>query len=1159
MWGGRPTRREWILIVGIIALAVLAWLLGPRVPFGDGYPFDGFWPRTLLALGVIAIGFGVIGFRRWRLRRLLLAQRAAAAEALGLTQITGAEQLPVEELRLALAEAIDWTRAREDRSDRIGDGPYALPWVMLAGGTGSGRSSLVEAADFAVPAQPRKAGEAVFWLTEEAVLIEVPGAWFAQGADVGPMQRLAAQLCTERPRRPLDAVLLTVTVDAVLADARAAAAVPRARLQQLMRALGAAPPTVVAVTMCDRVPGFAAALERTDGRGLALCFPMGGQADPLPALRPALAQLVKGAGQRLPHELAVERDATRRAALITWSGEAAKLTEAGERFAAEFARTAPGDVRLDLRALHFVAAGGTAAATSDPWAASFSRGFALERLPAPPRPEAPLFVDGLLRGQVLALAGSAGLNRAEERRATVRHLGGYAACLLLVLLIGGIWTLAFQRHEAVLTDLAGQIGRMDELERAAVAPQAPPQQILDVLDEARRLTGLRAQDDAVDGLLSLTLPRPRPALEAAEKVYDYALLQTLLPFLRQQLEARMAVETDPAQLRAELRLYLASASPSHYDATAFRSWGQATVAALWPLDQAARQAAQGHVARLATLLPDPLGLSGAVIDTARQRLRSRPEADVIYQQLKQQAESAVGAPPLDVVSSLGAAGAQLLMLRHQAGLPVVVPGFYTRAGFLGVFMPRLPTILQGDADDAFIMGPHDDTGDRQQLVNQVTELYTNDYIRQWRAVLDQTALRALPDISALVGGLQSLAGADNPLVAFVELVRQNTDLQPPTDQAAGLLSRAAGAVGGQAAQQAVQGAATAAASEVPGVNPQNWPGTPIRIAFLPIITLSGGAGSPGAASRLQSPVAAAFGTVSGVASAANPLQAAHQAAAAAIGPQANDPFSAIRTAAATLPRPLDGIFRDLHKNIWNVLLTMAMERITSTWQTDVASVCAPMMGRRYPFAGTSVPSDRDVLPRDFSSFFGPRGTLDAWATTYLLPFTQTAADGSLVPASRDGLRLGISREGLAQVNRGRSFRELFFDSSGNLAVAATLTPALLDYRALSVVLSVGQQRMTYRHEPPRPFTFRWPGADDSNAGASLQVAMTDGAVRQLDAAGPWALFRLFDQAQRLPVSDRVAMEFRLGDVAVDYTLRGASVTNPFSNRDWMEFRCIPRL
>ncbi len=499
------------------------------------------------------------------------------------------------------------------------------------------------------------------------------------------------------------------------------------------------------------------------------------------------------------------------------------------------------------------------------------------------------------------------------------------------------------------------------------------------------------------------------------------------------------------------------------------------------------------------------------------------------------------------------------MLRHQAGLPVVVPGFYTRAGFLGVFMPRLPLILRGDSDDAFIMGPGADISDRQQLANRVTELYTNDYIRQWRAVLDQTALRALPDISALVGGMQALAGADNPLVAFVEMVRQNTDLQPPSDQAAGLLSRAAGAVGGQAAQQAVQGAATAAASAVPGTNPQNWPGTPIRVAFLPIITLAGGVGSPAAVPRLQSPVAAGFGTLSGIASGANPLQAAHQAAAAAIGPQANDPFSPIRTAAATLPRPLDGIFRDLHTNIWNVLLTMAMERISGTWLSDVASVCAPMMGRRYPFDGAGTPSDRDVLPRDFSSFFGPRGTIDAWATTYLLPFTQTAADGSLVPASRNGLRLGISREGLAQVNRARSFRELFFDSSGNLAVSLTLTPSLLDARALSVVLSVGGQRMTYRHEPPRPSTFRWPAADDGAAGASLQVAMTGGEVHQIDTAGPWAMFRLFDQATRAPASDRVAMEFRFGDVAVNYALRGASVTNPFSNRDWMAFRCIPRL
>lgn len=1159
MWGGRPTRREWIILIGVLALALIAWLLGPRLPLGEGYPFDGFWPRTWLALGVLGVGLLVLGIRRWRLRRMLLAQRAAAAEALGLAGLPGGGEMPAEEARLALAEALDWTRAREDRPERIGDGPYALPWALLAGAAGSGRSSLVAAADFAVPPQPRPAGGATYWLSEEAVLIEAPGAWFASGADAGPMQRLAARLRTERPRRPLDAALLAVTAEALLADPRATAAVLRARLQQLMRALGAAPPVLVGVTMCDRVPGFTAALGRQEGRGLALQFPMGGQGDPLPALRPALARFVAEAGRRLPHDLATERDAARRAALLTWPGEATRLAEAAEAFAAEFARVAPGDMRPDLRAIHLVAAGGAAMGPADPWAPSFTRGFALDRLPPPSRPEAPLFVDGLLRGQLLPLAGSGGRNRAEERRTTARHLGGYAACAMLLLAATVIWTFAFQRHEAVLSDLEGQIGTLGALERAAAAPQAAPGQMLAVLDEARRLTGLRAQDDAMDGILLAVMPRPRPALDAAGEVYDHTLRSTMLPFLRQQLEAQMTAETDLAQLRAELRLYLSTASQNHYDAAAFRAWGQATVAALWPLDQRARIAAQQHVARLSTLLPEPLGLNRAIIDQARQRLRQRPEADVIYQQLRQQAEGAVGAPPLDVVGSLGAAGAQMLMLRHQAGLPVVVPGFFTRAGFLGVFMPRLPGILQGDSDDAFVMGPDTNTTDRQVVAQRVTDLYTADYIRQWRAVLDQTALRALPDLTSLVGGMQALAGADSPLVAFVEMVRVNTDLQPPSDQAAGLLSRAAGAVGGQAAQQAVQGAATAAANAVPGVNPQTWPGTAIRVAFLPIITLAGGPGSPAAAARLQGPVATAFGTLSGIASGANPLQAAHQAAAAAIGPQANDPFSPIRTAAATLPRPLDGIFRDLHTNIWNVLLTMAMERISSTWRTDVAAVCATAMSRRYPFSGAGAPSDRDVLPKDFASFFGPNGTLDAWVTAYLLPFTQTAADGSLVPASRGGLRLDIARDGMAQVNRARAFRDLFFDSSGNLAVSLTLTPALLDARALSAVMVVGAQRMSYRHEPPRPFEFRWPGTDDGAAGASLQVAMTDGTLRQIDTGGPWALFRLLDRAERGTGTDRAGLRFRLGDVAVDYALRGASVTNPFTNRDWMDFRCIPRL
>ena len=1155
---GGLTRRDAVAVLGVLALAALAWLLGPHLPWGDAHPFAGPWPRAGLAAAIAATGLGILAWRRWRLQRRLAALRKAAGAGASFAPAPEPAPMEVDELRLILAEAVEWTRARSRRPNRLGEQAYALPWVLVAGAPGSGRSSLVARTDFPTPPQPRPAGSGTWWLAEEAVLIEAPGHWFAQGADATLLLQLLGRLSAVRPRRPLDAILLTVGAEALIADPRAAAVGLRARLQQIMRGLRAAPPVVVAVTMCDRIPGFTGALGRLEGTERTIAVPLGGQGDPAPNLRPALAEFVAAAGRRLPFDLAAERDPVRRATLLDWPGQAARLADAAEQFVRELARTAPGDWRPDLRALHLTAAGGTATGASDPWAAGFAATFGLDRPPPPPVSEAPLLVDGLIRGHLLSIAGSGGSNIAEERRTTLRHVAGYAASVGLLAVLAGIWATAYAMHDHILDDLEARIGALDRLEDAATTPPVTADRILDLLEVAHSMAALRAEELPGAGFLALAMPRPTPDLSAARRVYDVELRAYLLPFLRERLAQQIAAENDLARLRDLLRIYLASASPRHYDAAAFRSWANATMAALLSLDPAGRQMAQAHIARLVQLLPEPNGLDAAVVAGARERLRQRPEAEVVYNELRRQAERSAEAPPLDVVGSLGVAAAQLLMLRHQAGLPVVVPGLYTRAGFFSVFLPRLPALLQGDADEAFLLGSEQDVTGRQALLRRVTELYTNDYIRQWRAVLDQTALRALPDLPSLVGGVQALSGADSPLLGFIELVRQNTDLQPPSEEAAGLLGRAAGTVGGAAVQQAVTGAVAAASSTALSNLARDWPGSPIRAAFLPIITLAGRADSMQASTRLQGPLATAFGTLSGISGSANPQQAAHQVAAAGIGPQGNDPFAAIRTQAATLPRPLDGIFRDLHSNIWNVLLGLAMERINIAWNLEVAPACAQAISRRYPFAGRDAPADRDVLPRDFAAFFGPNGTLDRWVTTYLLPFTQSAADGTLVPASRGGLRLDLSREALAQVNRARAFRDLFFDSAGNLSVRLTLMASYLDPRALSASLSSGPARMVYRHEPPRPFEFRWPAPDDAG-GASLQLSMTDGTVRQLQASGPWALFRLLDQAERSGMSDRVTVRFRLGDAQVAYSLRGASATNPFSMRDWMEFRCIPRL
>src|SRR5262249_19669956 len=103
-----------------------------------------------------------------------------------------------------------------------------------------------------------------WWFTDEAVLIDTAGRYTLQesdqSVDASAWNRFLELLKAARPRRPLNAVLLTVSVQDLLqaspADRKEQAMKLRTRLQELQAQLGVRPPIYVMVTKMDLVAGF---------------------------------------------------------------------------------------------------------------------------------------------------------------------------------------------------------------------------------------------------------------------------------------------------------------------------------------------------------------------------------------------------------------------------------------------------------------------------------------------------------------------------------------------------------------------------------------------------------------------------------------------------------------------------------------------------------------------------------------------------------------------------------------------------------------------------------------------------------------------------------------------------------------------------------------
>lgn len=150
---------------------------------------------------------------------------------------------------------------------------YAIPWFLVIGEPGSGKSTLL--AQTGVNLAPEEgSGEGssnspLEWrFLDKGILLGVAGNYIAAGPgqarDEQGWTRLLKLLQNNRPRRPLDGVVLTIPASDLIGQAAMEEAQLGNRaarmadlLAQAQRTLGFSFPVYVVVTKCDEVSGFA--------------------------------------------------------------------------------------------------------------------------------------------------------------------------------------------------------------------------------------------------------------------------------------------------------------------------------------------------------------------------------------------------------------------------------------------------------------------------------------------------------------------------------------------------------------------------------------------------------------------------------------------------------------------------------------------------------------------------------------------------------------------------------------------------------------------------------------------------------------------------------------------------------------------------------------
>lgn len=1153
-----PWLRAGVGLTGILLLAGLVWVFGPLLAVGGVAPLASEVTR-LVVIAVLVLGWAVFTFLAFRARRKAekaLIEGAAAGPA-DTSAAAAAEE--VAALKTKLTEALGLlAKARGGRA------LYELPWYVIIGPPGSGKTTALMNAGLTFPLADRMGSARLsgvggtrlcdWWFTDEAVLIDTAGRYTTQESDAAVdkagWRGFLDLLRKNRPRAPLNGALVAISLSDLATQSRderlAHARAVRARLKELDETLGVRLPVYVLFTKADLIAGFTEYFDDLDREAReqvwGVTFPreQKGVGDFAAAFRELLARVT----DRIPERVQVERAPDRRASLFGFPAQLASM----EAPAAEFLEAAFRDSSLEaapfLRGLYLTS--GTQEGTPiDRLTGAMARLFNVPRarLPAAqPGQGRSYFLSRLLREVVF---GESGLVSAKPRAATRRRaltIGVWTIAALAVLGMGGLWFSAWRANETEIARLEAAVARLEETAKALPldpVAEANLPSVLPLLNEARALP--YGRDNRAQGS-GFGLSQGPKLAAAADAVYRRELDRVFLPRLLWRLESQMrGALQQPEFLYEATRVYLMLGGQGPLDRALVRDW----MALDWAqaFNQPQQTAMRGQLsAHLDALLEGPMpayGLDGLLIDEARRVFSRLPLAGRSYSRLRPIA-AAANLEPWTPGAAAGPAGARVFTRPSGQPLTGGVPGLFTRDAFHKVVLPNIEAVSREVAQESWVLGPGNevrlDDAAQVRLQQDVLNLYYDDYARMWDGMLADLAILPFRGMGQAVDTLNILSAPQSPMRDLLASAARELTLSVPPEGPA----QAAPAGGAPAPQSASSRLQAVFGAAQPGAPPPPPPGSAIDERYARLRQYVGaGPGAPiDNTLRLLSDLYQQLARM-----AANPGQP--------ITPGVGlDPVQALQGEASRVPPPVDGWLRAVSQGGTAVRAGGTQAALAGAFQAGVAPLCQAAIANRFPFVrGAQAETPMD----DFARLFAPAGLIDGFFNTNLRPFVDTTQRTWRLQAV-EGVQ---PRVDVANFQRASVIRDVFFAGGAQPTIRFEIQPVAMDPAAQTALLDLDGVSISYSHGPSRPTLVTWPG---TNRMTNVRLVFTpppSGGEGAINASGPWALFRLFSRAQVAPgrVPEEFTLTFSLGERQVSYVVRAGSVFNPFSLRELAEFRC----
>lgn len=322
-------------LLAFSGFAVLIWLVGPILAVGDAKPLEQAWTRLVLIVMIGLLVFVPLAWRWWKIRT------AEQALKVGLTRQDEQALAQTAKLQDIFTQAVHMLKQHQSRKAWYQSKPglYELPWYVMIGPPGSGKTTALKNAGLRFPLQDPLGKDSIkgvggtrncdWWFTDQAVLIDTAGRFTTQDSDQNTdsagWNSFLSLLKKHRPKQPVNGVLLTLSVQELLENEskqKETAKKIALRLQEMIRALGMCPPVYVLITKLDLLTGFRetfgrlSELDRAKAWGVNFEHPNALDTTLKQTLPKVLSQMVEHLGEQVNKRLQEEEQENKRIKLF---------------------------------------------------------------------------------------------------------------------------------------------------------------------------------------------------------------------------------------------------------------------------------------------------------------------------------------------------------------------------------------------------------------------------------------------------------------------------------------------------------------------------------------------------------------------------------------------------------------------------------------------------------------------------------------------------------------------------------------------------------------------------------------------------------------------------------------------------------------------------